>query len=234
MIPAQASRHSSSRVLLGISEIFTSSSRKISFFCPKKYRSSCQNRISCFSQITWPLRFNNSKSDIRLAGPAGPAGLPGYNGTQGLAGPPGLPGLQGLRGPTGYNGTRGPPGPGASSCIYNTNSSAGTPVGVAARQEVQVIELNVSYRISSVMGTEEFVLVQNMTFSRTFRNPTTQLFLQSFFIVTYYDYITVTRLTRLSGKIPETNILQSLLVPPNSKIFKLSLLFLSISKSFQR
>ena len=109
--------------------------------------------------MTWLLRFNNSKSDIGLAGPAGPAGPPGYNGTQGLSGPSGLPGLQGPRGPTGSNGTRGPPGPGASSCVYNTNSSAGTLVGSNAKQEVQVIELNVSYRISSVMGTEVFVLV---------------------------------------------------------------------------
>ncbi|XP_066026096.1 uncharacterized protein [Pocillopora verrucosa] len=105
--------------------------------------------------ITWLLRFNNSKSDIGLAGPAGPAGPPGYNGTQGLSGPSGLPGLQGPRGPTGYNGTQGPPGPGASSCVYNTNSSAGTSAGSKAEQEVQVIELNNTTFIGVNCGTND-------------------------------------------------------------------------------
>ena len=86
----------------------------------------------------------NINGSTRIKGP------PGFNGTMGDIGPAGSPG---------YNGTQGLPGPGASSCVYNTNSSAGTLVGSNAKQEVQVIELNVSHRISSVMGTKVFVLV---------------------------------------------------------------------------
>ena len=92
-----------------------------------------------------PPGYNGTLGDIGLAGPAGP---PGHNGTEGPAGPSGMPGLLGLRGPSGYNGIQGPPGPGANSCVYKMESSPGMVADLAARQEVQVTEPNVSYRLT--------------------------------------------------------------------------------------
>ena len=89
------------------------------------------------------MGFNSTKGDIGPAGPAGPAGPPGYNGTQGP------------RGPSGYNGTQGLPGPGVSSCVYKIATSPGMRVGLAARQEVEMKEPNVSLEMNPILGTEE-------------------------------------------------------------------------------